>query len=128
LNVVSAEARVWSPTVACESGWRTKSRGALTATCTPAHTCGSIGPRLCTDPLPDVYGGPYWATSLWPAISLAAVVTKSTGSDLAHAWMVAEGTSGDERTAERISTTTRMPTVAMAISLTRSYGVIRIPR
>ena len=65
---------------------------------------------------------------LWLESSLAAVVTKSTGSDLAQAWMVAEGTSGEDRTADRISTTTRMPIVAMAISLTRSYGVIRIPR
>ena len=100
----------------------------MTATCTPAHTCGSIGPMVCTDPLPLVYGGPYWAVVVWPDSSLAAVVTKSTGSDLAHAWMVAEGMSGEERTAERISTTSRMPTVAMAISLIRSYAVIRIPR
>ena len=67
-----------------------------------------------------LYGGPYWAVVLWPASSVAAVVTKSTGSDFAHAWMVADGTSGDESTAESTSTTTSNATVAMASSLSRS--------
>ena len=65
---------------------------------------------------------------LCPASSVAAVVTKSTGSDLAHAWMVADGTSGEESTAESTRTTTSIATMAIASSLTRSYGTIRMPR